>query len=405
MNQIKFLNFHKSLASFATGIIGTFIPLLIYQKTGSIFYAFLFYGAYLLLGVVFDTIFKKLYQKYPQIFLVLRIFPILIYVLSILLFEYNILVGAIIVCFFQALAVSFNDLPKENIFNYSSATSKNTGKSLGWSRFLEQVGNVSAIIIGGLLLDYINTYVVIIISVIVYMISVIPLLIYYFKERGNPTFNKESVSNAIEHYKDVKLKNMQYRRVSRQLFWGYGGVYLLFCALDALMPILMIYMFVNGTESFAYVAYMQGLLWLSFAASQVIISKLDAKRDLSRLPIYTSIIIVPLVCALPFLISHLWLVLLIIPIIGICYGPISYFAFINLLERSRIMGCSGEVIYARRCSISIGPAIPAITACFFLTPAFFVIGGMLVGYAIFRPINHELTRKKMVNYLQNNNMY
>ncbi|MDR0850736.1 MAG: MFS transporter [Christensenellaceae bacterium] len=404
MQQIKLLNFHKSIASFATGIIGTFIPLLIYQKTGSILFAFLFFASYLLLGVLFDTIFKKLYQKYPQIFLVLRIFPILIYVLSILLFDYNIMLGAVIVCIFQALSVSFQDLPKENIFNYSSG-GQNTGKSLGWTRFLEQCGQVSAIVAGGLLLDYLNTYVVIIISVIVYLISAIPLLIYYFKERNNPTFNKESVSNAIETFKDIRIKNVQYRRVTRQMFLGYGTVYTLFCALDALMPMLMIYMFVNGAGSFAYAGYMQALWYLTFSGGQIFVSKIDAKKDTTKLAVGAALTMAALVCALPFAISHPWLILILVTIAGLCYGPISYHSMVRLLERSRIMGCSGHIIYGRRLGISIGPAIPSLVACAFLMPGFFVISGMVIAFAIFMPINDEAMRKNMVDYLQNNNLY
>lgn len=404
MQQMKLLNFHKAISSFATGIVGSFIPLLIYQKTNSILFAFLFYASYLLLGVVFDTIFKKLYQKYPQIFLVLRVFPILIYVMSILLFDYNILLGAVIVCIFQALSVSFQDLPKENIFNYSSGN-QNTGKTLGISRFLEQCGQVSAIVAGGLILDHLNTYVVIVISIVVYLISVIPLLIYYFKERNNPTFNQESVSNAIESFKDVRIKNVQYRKITSKLFRGYSTLYTLFCALDALMPILMIYMFVNGSGSFAYVGYMQALWYLSFTASQIFVAKIDAKKDITVFVMVSAIIASIIVCILPFVVNHFWLVLVLVTIAGLFYGPISYHSMMRLLERSRIMGCSGHVIYGRRLGISIGPAVPSLVASFAILPGFFVIAAMMIGYAVFMPIQQESSRKDMVDYLQNNNLY
>ena len=125
--------------------------------------------------------FYKFYTKYPQLALALRVVPVLVSTLSVLLLDVNLTLGIVLILFFHPMTIAFKELPMEITFNYSSIDKG--ASSTGISRMFEQLGVVIALIMGGLFLDYLARYVVIIIAVASYLISVVPLLIYYFKQR------------------------------------------------------------------------------------------------------------------------------------------------------------------------------------------------------------------------------
>ena len=65
--QFKLLNFHKLLGGFATSLVGTFIPLIIYKATGSIRLAALFIIGECFSRFVFNHLFRKLYIDEEEI--------------------------------------------------------------------------------------------------------------------------------------------------------------------------------------------------------------------------------------------------------------------------------------------------------------------------------------------------
>ena len=193
--QFKLLNFHKMLANFAVNIISVFVPLIIYQYTQNIYislvYLLLQYG----LRIVFTVIFRKAMEKKPQLFLLIRIIPMLSYALSILLLDYNIWLAIGCILMFGSLSDAFSSFSNEVILNYSSLN--RGGKSFGLTRFFEQVGIILSVLAGGVVLDHLNKSIVIVISVVIYLISVAPLIYYYVKFHKQPNFNQEAISNAF----------------------------------------------------------------------------------------------------------------------------------------------------------------------------------------------------------------
>ena len=173
MDQLKLLNFHKMIANFANNLVGAFVPLIIYQSTGSLIYTIIYLVAQNCLRLIFELLFKNLFGKYPQLFLLLRIIPIALYNVFIFVMDINLIVGVIGVAIFLSLDYAFNVLPKEIIFNYSSLSQK-SDKSIGVTRLFEQIGVIVALVVGGFLLD-INKTLVLIIALVIYAISVIPL--------------------------------------------------------------------------------------------------------------------------------------------------------------------------------------------------------------------------------------
>ena len=161
--QLKLLNFHKFFSQFASNIVGAFIALIIYQSTDSFSFAFMFLFIAMALRIVLTKLFYNQMAKRPQLFLLLRLIPFLLYSVSVLLLDTPyVVLGIILASIFYGFTVAFKDIPMELIFNYS--TLNKGSSSNGLSRLFEYIGVISAIIIGGLFLDNMPKWVAIVVA-------------------------------------------------------------------------------------------------------------------------------------------------------------------------------------------------------------------------------------------------
>ena len=95
--QFKLLNFHKFVGNFATSLVGTFIPLMIYKTTGSLRLAVLFLLGQCAFRIISNHVFAKFFNKYPQIALMVRLIPLLIYNIALIFLENFMVVGIVII--------------------------------------------------------------------------------------------------------------------------------------------------------------------------------------------------------------------------------------------------------------------------------------------------------------------
>ena len=405
--QLKLLNFHKVLSQFASNIIGAFIALIIYQSTQSFTYAFLFMTISMLLRVLITTWFYKLMAKKPQIFLAIRLIPFILYSVSLLLLDTEHLVlGIILSSILYAFTVAFKDTPMEFIFSYSAL---NKGASSnGLSRLFECTGYILAIILGGLCLDNLPKFQVIIIACSAYLISVIPLVIYYFKQKNTKGFNKDAVSNAVESFKDIKIKKHQQEVITKKLLIRYFIVYLAFCAYDALMPTFGLYLFKVSAESYGFVSYIQAGFYGMFGLGCYVAGKLDEKIDLTKIVAINCLVSATFICITPFVYNYIWLEVVLFSLVGFMYSFISIFCYSRMMMRCKIMGVGNTALYYRsnagRYAQSIIYLTAAISPVMFI-PAIILCGVMFASCSMIIPANEEKTRKMLVDYLQNNKMY
>ena len=405
--QLKLLNFHKILSQFASNIVGAFIALIIYQSTDSFAYAFLFLVLNMLLRILFSRIFYKYMERKPQIFLAIRLFPFLFYSLSILLLDTQLKwLGIGLSVIFHSLAVTFKDIPMELIFSYS--TLNKGSSSNGLSRLFEYIGVISAIIIGGLFLDNMPKWVAIVVACGSYLISVIPLLIYYFKQRKSATFNQDATSNAVESFNNIKIKKRQKNVITKKLLVRYFLIYFAFCVYDALMQLLSLYLFKVSAESYSFTSYIQASFYAMFGLGCFIAGKMDDKMDLTNIVSIFCVLSGIFVCVVPFVANLIWLEVIIFGIIGFLYSYISIFCYSRMMTRCKIMGVSNLALEGRaqasRWSQILIYGIAAINPVMFI-PAFFATGIIFASCAYFIPKNEEDTRELLVDYLQNNKLY
>lgn len=405
--QLKLLNFHKILSQFASNIVGAFIALIIYQSTNSFSYAFLFLVLNMVLRIIFSRIFFKAMERKPQVFLAIRLFPFLFYSLSILLLDTHLKVlGIILAVIFHSLAVTFKDMPMELIFSYSSL---NKGASSnGLSRLFEYIGVISAIIIGGLFLDNLPKWVAIAIACGSYLISVIPLLVYYFKQKNSKTFNQDAISNAVESFEKIKIKKRQKNVITKKLLVRYFLIYFAFCVYDALMQLLSLYLFKVSAESYSFTSYIQASFYALFGLGCFIAGKLEDNIDLTNIVSICCIVSGAVVCLVPFVAQIIWLEVLLFGVIGFLYSFISIFCYSRMMTRCKIMGVSNLALQGRaqasRYSQILIFGIGAIGPFMFI-PAFIITGVIFASCAIFIPKNEETTRQMLVDYLENNKLY
>ena len=280
MQQLKLLNFYKIISNIATKLVGAFIPLIVMQAmgggSGSVIYGALSLVLIYAVRMGFNFVFRKYYEKYPQIILLLRIFTVLGYSLCIILIDTNLWLGVIGSVLFYGLDVSFKSLPSEILFNYASSESSEGKSPLGFSRLMEQLGILVALVVGGVLLD-VNKNLVIVISMVIYIISVIPLVIYYIKSKNQKTFNKDSVSNATLLYDKKPELSVNAHKISRRILWCYAITYFVFCIQDVLGNAFNIHLFLN-TSSFGVAGYINAVYNACYGIGCYLFSYIDFKK-------------------------------------------------------------------------------------------------------------------------------
>ena len=397
--QLKYLNFHKLLSNFAGNLVGGFISLMVYNYTHSFLYAFLYLVYETASRVVVTLLLKKQFFAKPQIMLLLRIVTMLVYNIFIIVMDFNFALSIAFIGFFLGADYALKGIPNEAIYNYSSLN-KDSG-SLGITRMVEKIGVVCAALIGGFLLD-IDKIIVVGISIGLYAVSVVPLLIFYFKSRKSKVFNKDAVSNAIQSlYNDSNLKERS-RKLTREILWRYALVYFLYSFIDVTTIVFKFYVFSTGGKYTAvgvYTAFLQG----AYGLSGILFGYLDSKRDTT--------VLVSVSCVLLSIFSLLLMIFETPIVLGIIYFLIGFllpmqsvYVMQRFLIKSRILGVSNKALFIKDISVQSGYVFLFLIGTAFgaLLPVFITISLGTLGVAGLIPQNEEKTRKILVDILENN---
>lgn len=402
MNQLKLLNYHKMIANFANNLVGAFISLIIFQTTGKLYLAVTYWVANHIIRLLITISLKNLYGKYPQLFLLIRIIPMILYNLFIFMLDVNIIAGIIGVCIFNALDTSLNNLSKEIIFNYSSLTQKDDNSSIGITRLFEQIGTIVALLIGGYLLD-LNKTLVVILSIAIYGISVVPLVSFYIKSRKQKTFNKDATSNAITTLSKKDELKQESHQLAKKMLWTYFLVYFSFAFLDLLTSTYNMYVF-QQLGQFTTAGILSAIFNCFYAIGFYVAGILNNKRDMTSLVSIACVLISICVIALPFIdVNKLFiLVCVIYAIIPFAYTFISLFVLDRMLNKSRIMACSNKALFMRETGCVTAYVIGYSFGFIGLIAIFIAIGVTMFSSSFIIPICEEKSRQNLVDYLENN---
>ncbi len=397
--QFKLLNFHKFVGNFATSLVGTFIPLMIYKATGSIRLAVLFLFIQSIFRIITNHLFKKLYTNYPQLTLLIRIIPLLIYNISLIFLEEFLIVGLVFVSISYGISVSLKNNANTVLLNYSSQ--KKSGKKLTLSRVVDAASAIVAAIAGGLFIDW-NQTILIVFSIVLYLISVMPIFIYYLANRGKKGFNKDFTSNAaIYQDKEPELKEKR-KSVVKYYILQYFLFYAIFCVIDNFTNMYTLYLFVD-VPTFSKAGYLSAVFHAANLIGVLCIELINKKFDLKTANTICGIICAIPIVAMPFVQNNLGVYALFF-LFGFAYSICSYFMMNSLMTKCKIIGCSNRALIARQDGINCGQMVNPLIIMIGgeILPVFFVMGVALVAYSVYTHVYEDRLRKKLVNYLQNN---
>lgn len=398
--QFKLLNFYKILSLFATNLVGAFIPLIIYKATDSLTLAMVYLFCQCLSRIICNHIFKNLYQKYPQLFLVLRIIPLTIYNVFLLLIDKYMILSLILITICYGMNLSIKGNAGDIIFNYCSDQKKSSSR-IASTRILENISIIVSVLSGGLFLDF-NQTALIIISLVLYFVSATPILIYYIIHRKSVGFNKDYESNAVVAYKSDDVMHKKAKKLGWELMLSFFFIYTLFCIVDNFTNMYNLYLFIDN-PTFTKAGYITALFNFSKTLSLLMVSYLSKKFDIYKVTSISVLLTGASVLATPYLNSNILVALMFI-IFGFTYEVASYYMMNSLITRSRIIGVANGALLARQDGLMAGQMISSLFVMCVgsIMPVFYFMMIAMVVFAIYFPISEEIMRKKMVNFLQNN---
>lgn len=397
--QFKLLNIHKFVGNFATSLVGTFIPLMIYNVTGSLRLAVLFLFGQCLCRLISNHLFRKFVNKYPQTALMVRIIPLLIYNIALIFLEDFMAVGLIVVIISYGISLSLKNNAYGVLLNYSSK--KKTSKNIVATRVVESLSAIVACVAGGLFIDW-NQTALIIFSLSLYLVSVIPLFIYFIINRKKVGFNKDFTSNAaVEYDKDPELKQKR-KSIVKTFIIQYCIFYAVFCVVDPFTNMYTLHNFIDQ-PTFAQAGYITAMFYVAHLAGVLLVDLLKKKFDLKITnTVFGVVCAVPLVI-IPFIQNYVSIYVLVF-VFGLSYSVCSYFMMDSLMTKCKIISATNKALVARQDGIMIGQMVADLVVIIFgqVLPVFFVMFAALIVYAIYTHIVEEKLRKKLVDYLENN---
>lgn len=398
----KLSNFNRFMANFSTKLVGGFIPVIVYNHTGSMQMAMLTLAIQYFLSFFLDLILEKWLVKYPQMFLFLRLIPIIIYeVLLIFVGQYP-LVCVIGIGVAFSCSYTFKHIPKEVLFAYVNAPKeRGTGTNLAKGKLIGQMALICGTILGGIALDYLDTYILVIVSISLYFIGALPLMIYSLKHRKDENRNEEY--STMEHIGlkissfDSKQSNEASKKIVREYLWFYF-LQESWNAMYILLPLLMFTITGTFTSSAIASALFDGL----YGVGCYLFEKLDAKKDLTILSTILGVLLGVLGISLIF-VKNIILFYVIVSLMAICYSLVFFFSYHRMLMKSKVVGRNINCIINKLnmyfvttgIIVSLGVFLP-IWSCFALA------GTMSIGGAVALPYVEEKTRKILVDHLEDN---
>ncbi len=403
--QYKLLNYYKMLANVAGNLVGAFVPLIIYEATQSLVYATLFLAGVCFFRIILNFILNKVIQRNPEIFLMMRFFTLGAYCLCLNFLSYDLVLFSILSALFLALDRNFKTLATETLLNYS-AGAKVDSKKIGFTRVFEKLGIFTALIVGGILLD-VNQTLVYIIAVVFYLFAIIPLFMYYIKNKKKETFNKELVSNAVVFLSKNEDKNKKLKYIGIMVLACYFLMYSLYGVADTTSNIFNLSMFASGEISYSFASMFVLTYNIAEFVGNIVIGKLEKKYDLLNIVRVSFFILSAVFLSLVF-VKNITVIYICFAVFGFVYAFICAFVLQRLLQKSRILGVSNKAFVIREraalvsylfiylVSLLIAVLDIPLTYTFCVTAVMFLVCGIIV------PILEEKTRKMLVDYVEDN---
>lgn len=404
--QATLLKFNRFMSNFSTKLVGGFVPIIVYKyaPTNKMFLAILTCAIQYLLSYIFDILLKKQLVKKSQLFLFLRLFPVILYEVLLLFVDVYPILCAVGIGVGYSLSYVFKNIPTEILFAYNNAkNTQGTGIKLSIEKFIDQSAIIIGTILGGYALDFWNLKVLIIISIILYFIGSLPMLIYYIAHMKDKNLNEEYSTYAHMYLKEQSIDKKHANQVSAKISNIYKKFYFFqesYNAIYILMPLLLYVL----TGKFTYSAYAGAIFDGVWGISSYLFGKLEHQKDITVLSVVGGILLGVMAISLTFMNDNIiWLFYILVGLIAFGYSATYIFMYNRMLVKSKIVGRNTTAIINKINMyflstffvVSFGLFLP-IQACFY------VAGGMSIVAGASSPKVEEITRRILVDHLEDN---
>lgn len=405
MNSIL-LKFNRFMSNFSTKLVGGFVPIIVYKyaPNNKMLLAILTCAIQYLISFVFNLLLKKELVRKPQLFLLLRLFPVIIYEVLLLFVDKNPIFCAIGIGVAYSLSYVFKNIPTEILFAYNNVYNRSgTGVKLGESKLIDQIAIILGTILGGIALDYWNMTILIIISCVLYLIGATPIFINYLIHIKDKSFNQEYSTYAHMSLKEHSIDKQNANQVSTKISKIYCRFYFFqesYNAIYILMPLLLFVI----TGKFTYSAIASAIFDGVWGIGTYLFGLLEHKKDITILSVMGGIFVGVMAICLTFVkLSFLCSFYLIVGVLALGYSATYVFMYNRMLVKSKIVGRNTTVIINKInmfflstfICVSFGLFLP-IQACFYVSGGLSIIGGII------SPKIEEQTRRILVDHLEDN---
>lgn len=402
--QFKLLQTYRTISNFAISLIMEFIPFIIldyakpvYGLEKALMLMFCYWALQNLFIVVFNYLLKKHYFKKPQIFLLLRIIPIVACEICILFLSSNAIWLIIITAMFSGMENSFNYSPIDIIYNYVSEGADE--KTLGFTKFLDQMGWLIAGIVGGFFLDNISQTVVIIFSLAMFIASAAPLFVFYFKFKNTQNFNTDFISYLVAQDEN----NSRIKKIKKSFLIKHFITYFLaapFAYLFYYISSTVIYLrtgsfFIEGLVNALY----DGIYGIACLVVGKILTKIDARNYATAVGFFmiASIIVVMLV-------ENVWVIAIAYLLCAIIQPFHTMHLYQSFLDKARILGLGNQTLINQGSAEALSYSVVYFTGCFggFVIPVAITAGLFALAAIFVTRKTEDSTTKDLVDYLNHN---
>jgi len=403
--ELKLLNFNRIMANLSTKLVGGFVPLIVYKYVSSykLELALLTIIIEYFLSFFFANILKPLLIRRPQLFLFLRIVPIVIYEILLLYVASNPLWCVIGIGVAYSISYAFKYIPTEVLFAYANATKKaGTGKQLAITKTLEQLSIILGVIVGGVALDYLDMKIMIIVSIVIYILGALPQLIYYLIHLKDKKMNQEYASYAHIVLKEKSIDTEYANKVSKKVRVAYAIFYFLqesWQIIYIMIPLLTYTL----TGMFTYSAIATAIFDGVYGVGCLIAGRLNNKKDLTVAASVLGVVVgLMSICMIFITSSTMWIIYILCAIMAVSYSFAYFFMYDRMLKKSKIVGRNTTCIINKINMFFLSTCFVAVFGLISLPTAFCIGGGLSILSGVSIPYIEEKTRRILVDHLEDN---
>ena len=393
------------MANISTKLVGGFIPLIVYNNVSShkLELALLTLIIEYLLSLLFGMVLKKFLISKPQLFLFLRIIPIVVYEILLLYVAKNPIGCVIGIGVAYSLSYAFKYIPTEVLFAYVNATKKvGTGRQLAISKTLEQLSIIIGVLVGGLFLDFLDMRVMIIVSISLYAVGAIPQLVYYIANKKKSKINQEYASYAHIALKETSQDKEFANKVSKKVRVQYVIFYFLqesWHAVYIMIPLLTFTL----TGVYTYSAIATAIFDGVYGVGCIIAGRLNNKKDLTVISSILGVVVGVMSIAMVFVrASYMWIIYILCGIMAMAYAFAYFFMYDRMLKKSKIIGRNTTCIINKINMFMLSTCCIVSCGLLGLPIAFCVGGGLSILSGASIPYVEEKTRRMLVDHLEDN---